>query len=346
MTDHPPLRLKIDMDALAANWRWFRDRAGVDTGAAVKTNGYGLGANAVAARLATEGCSIFYVTTWAEAAAFDVPPGASLRILHGVLPDQASVARASNAIPVLNSPEQLQLWREIAPNRPCDVMVDTGMNRLGISWRDFRTDMLDGLNINIVHSHLACADEPNNPMNFEQMSRFREIAGTLPGVRMSLSGSGGVCLGKDYAFDHVRPGLGLYGGVPNPAASGHIRQVVRPETQVIQTRTIPSGDIVGYGATWQARRETRLAAFNLGYGDGYLRSFAGAGEIIVAGKRLPIVGRVSMDIVVADVTEAAPLREGDWVEVAYDLKTASTASHLSQYELLTCLGPRYERIYI
>jgi alanine racemase len=348
MNPAPPLRLRIDLDALAANWRWFqREGRGGDCGAAVKANGYGLGAREVAARLYREGCRTFYVATWGEAASLGpVGEGARVKVLHGVLPDEIETALALPAQPVLNSAEQLRLWREAGGERPCDVMIDTGMNRLGIDWREVGPDMLRGLRVGTVHSHLACADEPENPMNPTQLERFRSVLKALGDPKAGIANSGGLCLGADYALQVSRPGLGLYGGVPNSCAAGEIRQVVRPEARVLQVRTVPAGDTAGYGATWTAARETRLAALNVGYADGYLRSFSGRGEIIVGDVRCPVVGRVSMDLVIADVSAAPDLGVGDWAEIAYALPEAAAVSGLSQYELLTGLGSRYSRAYL
>lgn len=347
MTPAAALRLSIDLDALAANWRWFGRTSGVDAGAAVKADGYGLGAMATVSRLRNEGCRTFYVATWAEAEALrPMLQDVSIRVLHGVDSADMSAALQCEAIPVLNSPAQLALWREQGSGRPCDVMVDTGMNRLGIDWRTFSIDMLSGLNVDTVHSHLACANDPESPMNAVQLRRFNALAAALSGVRFSIAGSGGVCLGREFALDHVRPGLGLYGGIPNPVAAGQLRQVVRPEARVVQLRDVPAGDTAGYGATWTAARDSRLAVLNVGYADGYLTGFSGCGAAIVDGMRCPVAGRVSMDLLIVDVTGAPALAEGEWVEIAYDLPEASAASGLSQYELLTGLGTRYERKYL
>lgn len=345
MTLPAPLRLLIDLDALADNWRWFARRSGVETGAAVKADGYGLGAAAVATRLHAEGCRIFYVATWAEAAALGGLPGdARIKVLHGVQADEMTAALGGRADPVLSTPAQLALWRGGGGGK-CDVMIDTGMNRLGLDWRTFRSDMLDGLDVDCLHSHLACADEPENMLNALQLQRFQSVSQAFAGVNRSLAGSGGACLGDRFAFDHIRPGLGLYGGVPGPAASGMLRQVVRPEARVVQVRRVPAGDSAGYGATWVAATESRLAVINAGYADGYLRGFSNRGAVIVDGIRAPVVGRVSMDLVIADVSAAPCPAEGDRVEIEYDLETAAAQSGLSQYELLTGLGSRYERIY-
>ncbi|MEM8827510.1 MAG: alanine racemase [Pseudomonadota bacterium] len=345
----PPaaLRLDIDLEALAANWRWFRDRSGAAaTGAAVKADGYGLGADRVIAALYGAGCRDVFVTTFAEAATLARPArDMTIRALHGLRPADEIVP---DVVPVLNSPEQIARWRDSSGGAPCDVMIDTGMNRLGIDWRGFAVDMLAGLNVDIVHSHLACADDPESPMNDEQLQRFESalaaVRAARPDVRGSLCGSGAVCLGPEYHFDLTRPGLGIYGGVPSPAAAGTLARVVRPHAEVLTVRIVPAGDSVGYGATWRAPTETRVATINLGYADGYLRGFSNAGSVVLAGRTRPVLGRVSMDLVTVDVGDL-DVTEGDWVEIDYDLSSAAAASGLSQYELLTGLGHRYQRHY-
>ena len=338
---HRALRLTIDRSALQSNWRWLADRAGVEAGAAVKADGYGLGAQEATAALAQAGCRTFLVSTWAEAEALGtLPEGAALSVLHGVGPDDVDAALESIAVPVLNTPGQVARWKEAAPDRPCDVMVDTGMNRLGV--RVDELDVLDGLKIDTLHSHLACADEDSG-MNAAQLERFRAVTAAVPARRYSLANSAGICVGRDYSFDLVRPGLALYGGIPRAEAEGSIRQVVRVEAQIVQRRTIRAGETCGYGATFTARDDTEAAILNIGYADGYLRGFSERGSLFAGEFALPVIGRVSMDLIAVDCDAVSDLREGDWLEVDYDLPTASEQSGLSQYELLTTLGNRFER---
>ena len=338
---HHALRLRLDTAALVSNWLWLQGRAGVATGAAVKADGYGLGAREVMAHLAAAGCRDFYVSTWAEAEKLGpIPAGASLSVLHGVAGADLETALASTARPVLNSAAQIALWNQAASGRACDVMVDTGMNRLGL-----RTDeigILDGMKIQTLMSHLACADE-DHAMNAVQRDRREAVAASVPAARYSLANSAGVCLGSNYAFDLVRPGLALYGGIPRREAEGHIAQVAFPEVEVVQRRTIRAGESIGYGASWTATRDSEAAIINIGYADGYLRCFAASGRASVDGTSLPLIGRVSMDLVAIDVSAAAELEENDWVSLDYKLATASEATGLSQYELLTGLGNRFER---
>jgi len=341
---HRPLRLTIDRSALRANWRWLQERAGVTAGAAVKANGYGLGARGVTETLIEAGCRDFFVSTWAEAGELgDLPEDASVVVLHGVGPGDVEAALRMSARPCLNSAEQVARWKEIAPGRPCDVMIDTGMNRLGL--RPTEIGVLDGVTIDTLHSHLARADE-DSPMNAMQLERFRAVASAVPARRYSMANSAGICLGRDYSFDLVRPGLSLYGGVQRAEAEGHIRQVVRLEAQVVQRRTIPAGETCGYGATFHADEDTEAAILNIGYADGYLRSFSSRGSAFADEFALPVLGRVSMDLLAVGCDAAPQLREGEWVELDYDLPSASKQSGVAQYELLTTLGPRFERRWI
>ncbi|MGV3730317.1 MAG: alanine racemase [Sphingopyxis sp.] len=339
-----PLRLRLDSVALVANWRWLAAQGGAAAcGAAIKADGYGLGARAVMERLAAAGCRDFFVASWAEAAALMPLAGeVSLSVLHGAGVDDMVAARTLPARPVLNSVEQVQRWREAGEGRPCDVMIDTGMNRLGLRADEAMSGALDGLTIETLLSHLASADEDSD-QNAAQLAAFRSVRERIRARRYSLANSAGVCLGADYAFDLTRPGIALYGGTPRREAQGHIRQVVHPEARVLQVRTVRAGESVGYGATWAAPRDTRVAIANLGYADGYLRCHAGTGSATWQGATLPLIGRVSMDLTAYDASTAAGIGEGDWIGIDYDLPARAAASGLSQYELLTGLGARFAR---
>lgn len=338
-----PLRLRIDSAALVANWRWLTAAGGAEAGAAIKADGYGLGADAVMRRLAAAGCRHFFVSNWIEAAALmPLPAGVSLSVLHGVGEADMVAARLLPARPVLVSLDQVARWRAAGEGRPCDVMVDTGMNRLGLRAEEAANGALDGLTIVNLLSHLASADE-DSALNQRQLAAFGAVKARVPALRYSLANSAGICLGADYGFDLTRPGLALYGGVPRGEAAGHIRQVVFPEARVLQVRDVPAGETVGYGATWTAQRDTRVAIANLGYADGFLRCHAGTGGATHAGRALPLIGRVSMDLTAFDVDAAPELREGDWLTIDYDLPAVAARCGLSQYELLTGLGARFAR---
>ncbi len=335
---HQPLRLTIDRTALQANWRWLVDRAGTATGAAIKADGYGIGARGTLDALIEAGCRDFFVSTWWEASQLGpVPDGVSLVVLHGPGPDD----RVGGARPCLNSPEQAVRWKQIGAGQPCDVMVDTGMNRLGVRMEE--AGALDGLIIDTLHSHLACADE-DHAFNGLQLSRFREAAATIPARRYSLANSAGICLGSDYGFDLVRPGLALYGGVPRREADGHIRQVAHLQAQVVQCRRVLAGESCGYGATFTAERDMEALVVNIGYADGYFRGLSNKGTARAGDSVLPLLGRVSMDLLIFDA-KGSGLKEGDWLAIDYDLQQAAALSGMSQYELLTGLGSRFERVW-
>lgn len=339
-----PLRLRLDGAALAANWRWLRAQGTAACGAAVKANGYGFGAAEVVRRLAAAGCRDFFVATWAEAEVLaPFVDGLSLSVLHGVRVEDMPLALQSQARPVLSTPEQVARWLN-AGGGACDVMVDTGMNRLGLDWRSDCAELLRGLPIETLMSHLACADE-DHALNRLQRDRFTGIAAAIPAKRRSLANSGGIFLGSEFHFDLTRPGLALYGGIPRPEAEPGLRQVVHPQAQILQRRRIAAGDSVGYNATFTAPTDLEVAVLNLGYADGYLRGFSNAGRALVEGQALPVLGRVSMDLLIIDVSAAPDLREGDWLELDYSLPEASRLSGLSQYELLTGLGSRFDRCW-
>jgi alanine racemase len=340
---HRPLRLRLDRAALQHNFRWLEERAGVPAGAAIKADGYGIGALETMQTLHEAGCRTFFVSTYAEAEELGpVPDDSALVVLHGLSAEDVQAAAKSPARPVLNSVEQVARWKQVAPDRPADAMIDTGMNRLGLKPDEIA--VLDGLQIDTLHSHLACADE-DSPMNSRQLAAFREIAGSVPAKCYAMANSAGICLGRDYSFDLVRPGLALYGGIPRGEAEGNIRQVARVDAQVVQRRTIRAGESCGYGATFTASADTEAAIVNIGYADGYLRGFSSRGSAFSGEFALPVLGRVSMDLLALGCDAAPDLKEGDWVELDYDLPTASEASGLTQYELLTTLGSRFERIW-
>jgi alanine racemase len=229
-------------------------------------------------------------------------------------------------------------------------MVDTGMNRLGIGIDEIGSRALDGLHVDTLMSHLACADMPGHPLNGRQLDRFRTLAAAVPAKRRSLANSAGIFLGADYAFDLTRPGLALYGGVPVPTdavQSACIRQVVTPEAQVIQVRTVPAGDGIGYGATFVAPAAMHVAILNIGYADGFRVALGARGRAMLDGHALPIVGRISMDLIAVDVGKGQPtVREGDWLGLEFPLPVFAAASGVSQYELLTGLGDRFERLWV
>ena len=340
-----PVRLRLDGNALVDNWRTLaRLSGGAATGAAVKADGYGLGAREVVRRLSNAGCQDFFVANWAEAAAIaDIVPPGQISVLNGVADSDVAFAKQLGAIPVLNTPEQIARWKAGGGGR-CHVMLDSGINRLGIGPEQIDATLFDGLNIDILMSHLASADE-DVPQNASQLARFDEMAAGIGCNRKSLANSAGIMLGSDYHFDLTRPGLSLYGGIAWPEMADLIRQVVYISAKVLQVRMLNAGEAVGYNATYSCPAAMRVATLAIGYADGYLRGFSGAGLVSHNGQTLPVIGRVSMDLVTANVTTAPDIQEGDWVDIAYGLMQASQQSGLSQYELLTGLSDRFERIW-
>ncbi|KPL67611.1 alanine racemase [Erythrobacter sp. SG61-1L] len=342
----PPraLRLRLDRDALAHNWTALdRLSDAASAGAAVKADGYGLGAAEVVPVLHKAGARNFFVAHWCEVPAVlaHVPAG-QISVLHGPLTAQdAAYARETGIKPVINSLHQARLWRD-AGGGLCDLMVDTGMNRLGLPMDQLGDPLIGALDIDVLLSHLASADEVS-PLNETQLGRFTEVCGQITSRRRSLANSAGITLGARYSFDLTRPGLALYGGIPCPALDGQIRQVGFPQAAILQTRTIQAGDTVGYNAIFTADREMHVGVASLGYADGFLRCW-GKGEMQHEGRSLPLLGKISMDMIVIDLGNAPDLKEGDWVDVPYSLPEGAILTGLSQYELLTVLGRRFARI--
>ena len=309
----------------------------------VKSNSYGLGIGQVMPALLKAGAREFFVARWNELAGIlrHVAPE-QVGVLHGPRSvEHAAYAKAAGVRPVINSLDQARYWLEVGGGT-CDLMVDTGINRLGIPMAQIADPLLGRLDIDILMSHLASADE-DVELNAIQRPRFGEACAAITARRRSLSNSAGIALGADYAFDVTRPGVSLYGGVPRPELAGTIRQVAFPQAAIIQIRELQPGDIVGYNAQFVAAVSMRVGVVSLGYADGFMRSWGARGALEHGGARLPLLGKVSMDMVVVDLAAAPDLSEGDWLEVPYYLPDAAPASGLSQYELLTVLGSRFAR---
>ncbi|MSO65634.1 MAG: alanine racemase [Alphaproteobacteria bacterium] len=357
--------LTVDLDALAANYRALRSAApGADCAAVVKANAYGLGASEVSARLYAEGCRRFFVVTVEEgldlrqlfenAAPGQVP---EIYVLAGPSATTTEDFVAGWLTPVLCTWDQLALWDTFAASvgRPLGAAlhVDTGMNRLGISIAE-ASRLLDWVKthpavpITLVMSHLACAEEPTHPKNAEQLHLFGAIRRQLPLAKASLANSAGIHLGSAYHFEIVRPGIALYGGNPLLSKVNKFRQVVTIKSKIVQIREIDTPQTVGYGATHKATRSSRIATVPMGYADGYLRSLSNSGFAAVAGIRVRVVGRVSMDFLTLDVTEVPAVGPGTEVELLggqVDIDALAAAGRSISYELLTRLGPRLHRVY-
>ncbi len=341
----PPLKLKLDGDALVSNWRALcKQASGASVGAAVKADAYGVGAREVVSRLSKAGCANFFVAHWSEARELaDVIPTSQIAVLNGITGNDLTEIRQLGAVPVLNTPQQVSRWHE-SGGGACHVMIDSGINRLGIGPEQLSGGLLDGMAIDILMSHLASADT-DAPQNPAQLATFNQIANVTKANRRSLANSAGIMLGAAYHFDLCRPGLSLYGGIARPEMREIIRQVVFPKAQILQVRDLPSGAPVGYNAIFTCPRDMRVAIAAIGYADGYFRGFSGKGFCQFEGLSLPLIGRVSMDLVTIDVSAAKGLKEGDYVDMDFDLFDASNISGMSQYELLTGLGNRSQRVW-
>ena len=352
-------RLTIDTAALARNYRHC-SRLG-RCAAVVKADGYGLGIDRVAPTLMEAGCDAFFVARASEGVALRaVAPRPRILVLDGVHDGTLSDCRVNGLVPVLGSMRQVGLWREAGGGEPCAIHVDTGMNRLGLRPEDFAAlvdgGALDALNIALLMTHPACADEPAHPLNALQRERFAAIRARLPDVPASYCNSAAL-LGDGPALDLARPGIALYGG---EAVNGRapLEPVIQLEARIVQTRAVPPGEAVGYGATWVSERPTKLAVCAVGYADGFPRAsgtgvplrsaIASPGMGAMGGVRVPIVGRVSMDLTIFDITDvpAGIAAANDHIELigpTVPLDEAARAAGTIGYELLTTLGRRYAR---
>lgn len=336
--------LCIDLQAIVANWQALAAKAPTARAAAVvKADGYGLGAAKVVTALYAAGARDFFVALPREGQAIRpvLPGDATINILSGHMQG----ADLTGLVPVLNSPEQFFRDRAMRPGQPFAIQLDSGMNRLGMEadeWTSIREEALV-MRPEFVMSHLACADEPEHPANALQLATFRAMTDGVD-VPLSLAATGGILLGPDYHFDMVRPGVGIYGGMPYADAL----PVLRLSLPVIQTRTVGKGEAVGYGASWTADKPRRVATVAAGYADGILRILSGSGACLYAdGVACPIVGRVSMDLVTVDVTELAHVpSELDLICPEQPIDTVADRAGTIGYEILTSLGNRYDRSYL
>lgn len=351
--------LTIDLGAIRENYRRLKARlAGVRCAGVLKADGYGLGAAPVASALIKEGCDIFFVALLGEGIALReaLGPGHDIFVLNGLPPGSESEALAAGLHPVINSAAQLTAWREVARaterRLPAAIQVDSGMSRLGMPPAEVEAlakDAFDGIDIRLIMSHLACADEPRNPANEQQWLAFERLRKVLPEAPASLANSSGIFLGSSYHFDLARPGAALYGVNPTPGKPNPMLPVVRLQAKVAQTRGVEEGAGVGYGHTYHASGPLRLATISLGYADGWHRRAASAAWF--EGVRLPFVGRVSMDSIILDISAlpAGRLGEGDLVELigpSQSVDDVAGQAGTIGYEVLTSLGARFHRRYI
>ncbi len=359
--EHAGAILEIDLGALSANYLLLRDRAApAECAPVVKANAYGTGLSEAAGALYGAGCRRFCVAHIAEGIALRAAHAdVEIIVLHGLMPASAAEVARHGLIPALNDLGQIAQWSALAIETgplPACIQIDSGMARLGLPADEVallaaEPDRLAGLEVRTVISHLACADEPENPLNRRQLESFNRQRATLPRAAASLANSSGIFLGPDYHFDLVRPGVSLYGVNPTPGRPNPMREVVRLKGRIIQLRQIDSDRSVGYGAAWRAERPSRIATVAVGYADGYLRSLGNRGFCVIGGARAPIVGRVSMDLTTIDVSALDPSRlaVGDEVSLlgdGVDIDELAEAAGSIAHELLTGLGSRYHRRYV
>jgi alanine racemase len=359
-------RITVDLKALSDNWKSLQTLVGAaECGAVVKADAYGLGATAVVPTLASAGCKTFFVATLQEAELVRaLAPSATLYVLDGLLQGSCEAMAALSAQPILSDLAQLDEWRSFCTSaghlHPAALQVDTGLNRLGLSQDELSKldqddSALTGLDISLIMSHLASADDPAAAKNEAQRQCFIEALNGLPKAPASLAASDGLMLGPDYHFDLVRPGYALYGGQAFQGGTTPVTQVVTVTARVLQMRRLVTGETVGYSEDFVAKRDTTIAIVAAGYADGVPRHASSRkterhGHVAIGGKTAPIAGRVSMDLIAVDVTDLSPdtVTRGTIVELigpSITLEQAGTQAGTIGYELLTRLSRRFERVY-
>ncbi|MEP2642096.1 alanine racemase [Roseobacter sp.] len=338
--------LSIDLSALVENWRGLSAASASHPAAVVKADAYGLGLAPVAQRLAQAGARTFFVAVAEEGVALRAAlgKGPTINVFSGHMDGDTPLIRDANLTPMINSVDQMLRHFEALPGHGFGIQLDTGMNRLGMEpaeWAAVRDVALDQ-SPTLVMSHLACADATDHPMNAQQLRSFQEMTHDIDAPR-SLAATGGILLGPDYHFDMVRPGVGLYGGMPFADAV----PVVQLHIPVIQIRDVAVGETVGYGNTWTARSPSRIATISAGYADGIIRAMGPQATLHAGSSAVPVVGRISMDMIGVDVTGLA--HEPDTLELLGPHQTVDTVAAFADtigYEILTSLGARYKRVYL
>lgn len=358
--------LTIDLDAAAGNYRRLRQAfEGTTCGAVVKADAYGLGVDRLAPVFAAAGAETFFVTTIDEGLRLRTIlddrgfPACTIHVLNGPLPGTERDLIAGRVVPVLNSLGDLELWATAGRRRgvrlPAALHVDTGMSRLGLPDDELAAlaaapERLDDVQLQLIMSHMACADDPADSENTAQLGRFRNALNALPRCPASLANSAAIFLGGDYHFDVARPGVALYGVNPTAGQPNPMHRVVTLQARVLQIRQIDAPRGVGYGATFRAAGPTRVATIAAGYADGYVRHLSNQGRVAIGGHLAPVVGRVSMDSITVDIT-ALPrdaVKPGDFVELIgahHDQDALAAEAGTIGYEILTSLGSRYHRVY-
>lgn len=355
--------LKIDLNALRNNYRLLRSKLGTAScGAAVKADGYGLGAIRISQALFEEGCRHFFVAHLNEAIALrpHILESAAIYVMHGSPVGYEAEFIEHRCVPVLNSAQQILAWRKLAESKqlalPAIIQLDTGMSRMGLSDKEVQAwlanpDFIQGIQLQYLMSHLACAEDQQHPMNQLQLQRFNALRTQLPNCAASLANSSGIFLGHDFHFDLARPGAALYGVAPVAGQANPMQAVAHLQGCIIQTREIAAGTGVGYGLTWRSTAPGRIATVAVGYADGWLRSLSNRGVAHINGLAAPMVGNVSMDTITLDVSNIplAQLYPGALVDL---ISASNTVDQVAQcaatigYEILTSLGTRYQRHYV
>ena len=354
-------KLSINLKALADNYRTFQSITPnhCDVAGVIKANAYGLGATEVFKTLKALNCPQFFVATLDEALTLrkndsDTP----IAVLGGLFSGAEDAYMQSNIVPVLNSPFEIEKWAEMAKRSdkklPTIIHFDTAMNRLGLSTEETQAllddvSALDGLDVQLIMSHFACADEKDHELTEEQANRFAKIAKHFPHAKKSLANSPGLFSSDTYHYDLVRPGYALYGGNPTPHANNPMKTVVSLKVRILQIREAKKGDSIGYAASHTFEKDTRTATVALGYADGFLRSLSGKAKLYYDGTPCEVLGRVSMDLTSINIDHIPHAKPGDWVEILGDNQNvdelADTCGTIG-YEILTNLGQRYKRQYI
>lgn len=357
---HAPAVLEVDLGAIAENFRTLSELSGVNACAAViKANGYGLGAAPVARKLYETGCRVFFTAQLSEAIAVReelVENDAEIGVLNGWSLEDDNAYETHRLFPVLNTLDQVQAWHE-SGSMPADgkgaaIQVDTGMTRLGLPQGDVAALVRKAASAppyRFLISHMASADTPSAQQNIKQRQEFEEFRALIPHQRAMLAASSASFLGPEWRFDMLRVGVALFGGRPVADKPNPLRPVVALKARILQVQSVEPGKTVGYGASYTVERPSVIATVGVGYADGYHRALSNRAEALLHGERINLVGRVSMDLLTFDVTDAPNAKAGDWVSLINEtISIDELADHAGTigYEILTSLGPRYRRIYL